>query len=282
MKRFIIRINPFGDLLFYTFFLQCRRGRRRICRHQLVDGVNGVRGRGLVALLPTNAFEMSFALAVVAEPLAKLAIRAKMLCRATGLARRQRRDRLRLASWLSSTTMQDTRHGKIAGNCGSGEMTDVGFKTLGALDDTFGRVEIGVLLFQQGLPDLHTANADDVHVAERAILRLILENGRGETAMAQFLAELRLPVCERLPRLLKASVKVMSGGHNVLLRVVMRVEEFDELVVGDGFSRQRAWSDERLEERVGGISNRPNKERFLVFGGFYATGFKVKTDAIAI
>ena len=54
-------------------------GQIAICRGELVDCADGLSRRRFVDLLPTNSFEMSFALAVVAGLLAKLAIRADML-----------------------------------------------------------------------------------------------------------------------------------------------------------------------------------------------------------
>ena len=74
----------------------------------------------------------------------------------------------------------------------------------------------------------------------------------------------------------------MRRGHDVLLRVVVRVEEFDDFVVGDGIISQRFGRNERLKKIVGGVSHRPKKERFLVFGVIDAIGFEVEADAIAI
>ena len=125
-----------------------RRGRREIGRGELVDSMDGLSGRRFVALLPTNLFEMSFALAVVVERVTILAICAKMLCRATILTRRHRRRWLHLACGRRSTAMRNPGHREITRSSGSGEVANVCFQTFDELDDAFGRVEIGFLLFQ--------------------------------------------------------------------------------------------------------------------------------------
>ena len=61
--------------------------------------------------------------------------------------------------------MQNTGHREITRNSGSGELANVSFQTFGELDNAFGLVQIGVLLFQQSLTDFRTADSDNVNVA---------------------------------------------------------------------------------------------------------------------